>query len=148
MRRAIFPMDCIGIDTCSVYEKLSKVLLLLWTMLLWLMLLIMMADRDDDYSKWNKMRISARKIALIITKGFDNNVNVPFSLPVTIRRSRYNHDNVWGPYIRFYSSDDWVTRFSVCLLLNILTDSLPWDSCEKRCDEYWPWFLSHGTFIW
>ena len=97
----IFPMDCIGIDTCSVYEKLSKVLLLLWTMLLWLILLIMMADRDDDYSKWNKMRISARKIALIITKGFDNNVNVPFSLPVTIRRSRYNHDNVWGPYIRF-----------------------------------------------
>ena len=89
------------IDTCSVYEKLSKVLLLLWTMLLWLILWIMMADRDDDYSKWNKMRISARKIALIITKGFDNNVNVPFSLPVTIRRSRYNHDNVWGPYIRF-----------------------------------------------
>ena len=97
----IFPMDCIGIDPSSVYDKLSKVLLLLWTMLLWLMLLIMMADRDDDYSKWNKMRISARKIALIITKGFDNNVNVPFSLPVTIRRSRYNHDNVWGPYIRF-----------------------------------------------
>ena len=97
----ICPIDCIGIDTCSVYEKFSKVLLLLWTMILWLISLIMMADRDDDYSKWNKMRISARKIALIITKGFDNNVNVPFSLPVTIRRSRYNHDNVWGPYIRF-----------------------------------------------
>ena len=50
--RKLFPKSTIiGIDTCSVYEKLSKVLLLLWTMLLWLILLIMMADRDDDYSK-------------------------------------------------------------------------------------------------